>query len=56
VLAAAAPVDALGVLRVPGHLPTYSHWLADQDWTKPYRRHRRNLQLIGLPTPKSGGC
>ena len=30
------------------HLPTYSQWLAEQDWTKPYRRHRKNLQLIGL--------
>jgi sulfotransferase family protein len=31
------------------HLPTYSAWLAGQDWTSAYRRHRRNLQLIGLP-------
>jgi hypothetical protein len=31
------------------HLPTYSSWLADQDWTPAYRRHRRLLQLIGLP-------
>ncbi len=30
------------------HLPTYSRWLAKQDWTKPYQRHRRNLALIGL--------
>lgn len=30
------------------HVPTYSRWLARQDWTKPYQRHRRNLQLIGL--------
>lgn len=30
------------------HLPTYSRWLAKQDWTKPYQRHRKNLQLIGL--------
>jgi hypothetical protein len=30
------------------HLPTYSRWLSEQDWTKPYRRHRKNLQLIGL--------
>jgi hypothetical protein len=30
------------------HLPTYSQWLAKQDWTKSYRRHRKNLQLIGL--------
>ena len=31
------------------HLPTYSDWLRNQDWTNAYRRHRRNLQLIGLP-------
>ena len=31
------------------HLPTYSSWLRGQDWAGPYRRHRRNLQLIGLP-------
>ncbi len=31
------------------HLPTYSAWLRGQDWTDAYRRHRRNLQLIGLP-------
>ncbi len=31
------------------HLPTYSAWLAGQDWTAAYRRHRRNLQLIGMP-------
>jgi Sulfotransferase family len=31
------------------HLPAYSAWLAGQDWTAAYRRHRRNLQLIGLP-------
>ena len=30
------------------HLPTYSAWLAAQDWTPAYLRHRRNLQLIGL--------
>lgn len=30
------------------HLPSYSAWLAGQDWTGAYRRHRRNLQLIGL--------
>ncbi len=30
------------------HLPTYSKWLSQQDWTKPYQRHRKNLQLIGL--------
>ena len=31
------------------HLPAYSSWLAGQDWTAAYQRHRRNLQLIGLP-------
>ncbi|TDC61904.1 sulfotransferase [Actinomadura sp. GC306] len=34
------------------HLPTYSSWLAEQDWTPAYRRHRRNLQLIGLNDPE----
>ena len=31
------------------HLPGYSSWLRGQDWTGAYHRHRRNLQLIGLP-------
>lgn len=31
------------------YLPGYSQWLAGRDWTDAYRRHRRNLQLIGLP-------
>ena len=30
------------------HLPSYSKWLSHQDWTPAYRRHRKNLQLIGL--------
>jgi hypothetical protein len=30
------------------HVPTYAQWLSNQDWAPPYRRHRRNLQLIGL--------
>ncbi|HET7016217.1 MAG TPA: sulfotransferase [Streptosporangiaceae bacterium] len=34
------------------HLPTYSSWLRSKDWTDAYRRHRRNLQLIGLNDPK----
>ncbi|PQE00941.1 sulfotransferase family protein [Mycobacterium sp. EPG1] len=34
------------------HVPTYSQWLSRQDWTKPYQRHRRNLQLIGLNDPE----
>jgi len=31
------------------NLPRYSRWLAKQDWTDAYARHKRNLQLIGLP-------
>jgi hypothetical protein len=31
------------------HIPTYSAWLDAQDWTPAYARHKRNLQLIGLP-------
>jgi Sulfotransferase family len=31
------------------HLPSYSAWLSSADWTGAYQRHRRNLQLIGLP-------
>lgn len=34
------------------HVPTYSQWLARQDWTRPYQRHRKNLQLIGLNDPE----
>ncbi|HZM77067.1 MAG TPA: sulfotransferase [Candidatus Limnocylindrales bacterium] len=30
------------------HVPGYSLWLREQDWTAAYARHRRNLQLIGL--------
>lgn len=30
------------------HVPSYAQWLAGQDWTPSYQRHRRNLQLIGL--------
>ena len=30
------------------HVPTYARWLAKQDWTRPYQRHRKNLQLIGM--------
>jgi hypothetical protein len=29
-------------------IPTYSRWLQGQDWHAAYRRHRRNLQLIGM--------
>ena len=31
------------------YVPAYSAWLRAQDWSAPYRRHRRNLQMIGLP-------
>lgn len=31
------------------YLPSYSRWLDGQDWTDAYRRHKRNLQLIGSP-------
>ncbi|BBZ31550.1 sulfotransferase family protein [Mycolicibacterium confluentis] len=34
------------------HVPTYSQWLSQQDWSLPYQRHRRNLQLIGLNEPE----
>jgi hypothetical protein len=30
------------------HLPSYAQWLSRQDWEPSYRRHRKNLQLIGL--------
>jgi len=30
------------------NVPHYSAWLADQDWTDAYVRHRENLQLVGL--------
>jgi hypothetical protein len=33
------------------HVPAYSAWLAEQDWTDAYERHRENLQLIGLNDP-----
>ena len=33
------------------HVPSYARWLAQQDWGPSYRRHRRNLQLIGLNDP-----
>jgi hypothetical protein len=29
-------------------VPRYSAWLAEQDWTDAYERHRANLQLVGL--------
>jgi hypothetical protein len=30
------------------NLPRYSQWLAGQDWTDAYARHKQNLQLLGL--------
>ncbi|GAB3129645.1 sulfotransferase [Tsukamurella serpentis] len=33
------------------HVPGYARWLAQRDWTPAYRRHRRNLQLIGMNDP-----
>lgn len=33
------------------HVPRYSAWLRQQDWTDAYARHRRNLQLVGLNDP-----
>jgi hypothetical protein len=31
------------------YVPTYVEWLLREDWTAAYARHRRLLQLIGLP-------
>ena len=33
------------------NVPRYSAWLAGQDWTDAYERHRAALQLIGLNDP-----
>jgi hypothetical protein len=33
------------------HVPSYTRWLAEQDWTPSFRRHRKNLQLIGSNEP-----
>jgi hypothetical protein len=30
------------------HVPSYTSWLASQDWEPPYELHRQNLSLIGL--------
>jgi len=30
------------------YVPGYTAWLRGQDWTSAYRRHRSNLQVIGL--------
>ena len=34
------------------HVPRYTEWLAGQDWTDAYARHKQNLQLIGLNEPE----
>ena len=34
------------------NVPRYSAWLAKQDWTDAYERHKANLQLIGLNDPE----
>ncbi|TCN47311.1 sulfotransferase family protein [Rhodococcus sp. SMB37] len=33
------------------YIPSYSTWLAEQDWTETYARHKKNLQLIGMNDP-----
>jgi hypothetical protein len=54
---ATSPEECWRLLRQTGksisyeslaNVPRYSEWLAGQDWTDAYQRHRRNLQLIGL--------
>ncbi|WP_141014564.1 sulfotransferase family protein [Nocardioides sambongensis] len=54
---AGEPEECWRVLRQTGkslgfeslaHIPAYSAWLAEQEWTDAYQRHRQNLQLIGL--------
>jgi hypothetical protein len=34
------------------NVPRYTEWLAGQDWTDAYARHKKNLQLIGLNDPE----
>ena len=54
---ATSPEECWRLLRQTGksisyeslaNVPRYSAWLAGQDWTDAYERHRQNLQLIGL--------
>lgn len=54
---ATSPEECWRLLRQSGksigfeslaNVPRYSAWLAEQDWTDAYERHRKNLQLIGL--------
>jgi hypothetical protein len=58
---ATSPEECWRLLRQTGksisfeslaNVPRYSAWLAGQDWTDAYQRHRRNLQLIGLHEPE----
>ena len=62
---ATSPEECWRLLRQTGksisyeslaNVPRYSEWLAGQDWTAAYERHRANLQLIGSTTPTSAGC
>ncbi len=34
------------------NIPRYTEWLAEQDWTDAYARHKENLQLVGLNDPE----
>jgi hypothetical protein len=34
------------------NVPRYTEWLAGQDWTDAYARHKQNLQLIGFNDPE----
>ncbi|KAA1421616.1 sulfotransferase [Nocardioides humilatus] len=54
---ATSPEECWRLLRQTGksisfeslaNVPRYSEWLARQDWTDAYERHRQNLQLVGL--------
>lgn len=51
-LAVVAAEHDVDLLRVTGVPATYSRWLAGQDWTPAYARHKRNLQLIGSNDPE----
>ncbi|WP_203336437.1 sulfotransferase family protein [Nocardioides limicola] len=54
---ATSPEECWRLLRQTGksigfeslaHVPRYSAWLAETDWTDAYARHKANLQVIGL--------
>jgi hypothetical protein len=36
------------VFPAQGHVPSYTSWLREADWTPAYDRFRRNLQLLGM--------